>query len=555
MQLNRCMHRSSNPLRGAAGRARTAVWSSIRIAAILAALVGCGGGTVQQDDAGADVVTPPAPPVVATRSGPVRGTRDDDGMHRFFGIPYAAPPVGPLRFRPPQEAQPWTEELDASEPRAFCPQRSSPLLPPRGAQQEDCLELNVFTPELEPTTPLPVLVFVHGGAFTIGGGNPSAYDGERLARRGAVVVTINYRLGLLGFLAHPALDAEAEGSSGMYGLLDQQAALRWVRDNIAAFGGDPARVALFGESAGAISVCHHYVMPGSRGLFASAISQSGVCLRGPTAPASRTAARDRGVALATALGCPGTDAAAAACLRALPDTMLVEAIGGLRPATEPDTGYGILAIGPNVDGVVLPDTPDALFAASNHAAVPYILGTNLDEGTFFSDDDMLTSPESYEAMVSWIAADRAETLLANYPVASFETPLEAYDVLFRDVVFLCPTRMLARTLTATGHDVYAYQLVQTNATADALGFGVMHGLDLLYLFGNYEPPFTRPTDAEARVRDAMQGAWTRFAASGDPNGDGVAWPVFDESEPYLSIGDPLTTVTALERTRCDAIDP
>ncbi len=537
----------------------------MRVAVLGAWLVlvsACGGGSavdagVPPEDAGVDAGGDPGPEVMTT-GGPVEGITGSSG-HAFYGIPYAAPPIGDLRFRPPEPATPWTEPLDATAPRSHCPQRPSGLLNPRGDATEGCLELDVYTPDLEPAEPLPVMVFIHGGAFVFGSSNDPIWDAARLASQGAVVVSVSYRLGIAGFLAHPALDAEADGSSGMYGILDQQAALRWVRDNAAAFGGDPERVTIFGESAGAISVCVHYFAPGSAGLFHRAISQSGSCLDGPgwgLGVADGAAARARGLETAATLGCPGEAAAAAACLRGLSIDALLDAQAALGDGAA-DPVYGVLAIGPHVDGTVLPDRPSALLASGAHADVPYILGTNADEWTLFSDDALVPDEASYEAEVRRQFGDRADALLALYPASGYATPLAAYDALMRDQAFVCPTRATLRGLTSAGVTTRTYQVRQSNAVVEAMGWGAAHAVELLYVFGNFELPFARPSAAERNVQAAMQGYWTRFAATGDPNGAGAPdWPAFDTTdEPYVIFADPITTDTALGRDVCDAAAP
>lgn len=496
------------------------------------------------------------PPQAVTLAGAVVGVTRG-GAHVFYGIPYAAPPVGDLRFRAPSAPAPWSEPRDATSPGAFCPQREPTApLDPRGGESEGCLELNVFTPDLDPAEPLPVMVFFHGGSFTIGAANSELYDASALAARGVVVVTVNYRLGLAGFLAHPALDAEADGSSGMYGILDQQASLRWVRDNAASFGGDPSRVTIFGESAGATAVCLHYFAPASRGLFHAAISQSGGCIgEGDLliGAASHDAARVRGVEVATELGCAGTDAAAAACLRALSADALVDAIRvGSLP--EANLTYGVLAVGPNVDGTVLTDSPVASLASGEHAAVPFLVGTNRDEGTFFSDDALITTELELATALAQLVPGHGDDLTALYVPADHGSPLAAYDAAVRDLGFACPTRALARGLAEDGVDVYLYELNQTNAGAVALDLGVMHGIDLLYVFGNTPLPFTRPSAAERNVTESMQSYWTRFGATGDPGGEGAgAWPVFDASERYLELAEPPVPRTEPHRAACDAL--
>ena len=307
---------------------------------------------------------------VTIDTGAVHGALTGDVRH-FLGLPYAAPPVGDLRFRAPQPAEPWAGVREAIEPGSQCPQTLSPAGP---SNDEDCLFANVWTPT--GAHDLPVMVWIHGGAFLFGSGSDKFYDATLLADRGVVVVTLNYRLGAFGFLAHPALrtDDPAFPTSGNYGLEDQRAALEWVQRNIAAFGGDPTRVTLFGESAGGYSTCVQYLSKRSHGLFEAAISESGLC--GATLlEVPRATAEAQGVALGTALGCPGTDAAAIACLRgkSVAEVMAATALpsatdqlpGG--PAYQPEVLPNVL---PNVDGYVIEQPLREAFAAGGYEPRP-----------------------------------------------------------------------------------------------------------------------------------------------------------------------------------------
>ena len=306
--------------------------------------------------------------VVRTTAGLVRG--DVAADHRqFSGIPYAAPPVGPLRWEPPAPAPAWTGARDATRPGLRCVQDAATDLDPCRARGEDCLNLNVWTPP--PSNVLrPVLVWIHGGGFANGSGD--VYNARRLAGRGdIVVVTINYRLGALGFLAHPALGPP--GAVGNYGLADQQAALRWVRDNIANFGGDPGKVTIGGESAGGMSVCDHLVAPGSAGLFRAAIIQSAPCQSQDDLPTAQTSAAST---TQPRLGC-GPGDLAAQCLRAVPADKLQ------RPPAFSDFG-GVLLTGPVTGTAVLPVDPVTAFAEGRAARVPVLIGSNRDEFTIFA---------------------------------------------------------------------------------------------------------------------------------------------------------------------------
>ena len=352
------------------------------------------------------VPTPPSPQtdtsLVETAAGTVRGVVESD--HRLFaGIPYAAPPVGPLRFRPPAPVRAWTGIRDATEPGPRCIQ--DPGADPEFGKQsdEDCLSLNIWTPEMT-GTPRPVMVWIHGGSFT--GGSGKIYDGRWLVSRDIIVVTINYRLGTLGFLADPSLGPP--GDVGNYGLQDQQAALRWVRDNIAGFGGDPERVTVAGESAGGMSVCDHLVAPGSKGLFRAAIIQSAPC----GAQADLATAQRRSVEYTAKAGCADPKTAAD-CLRSLPVDKLRE------PVTFFNIGENALP-GPVVDSAALPVDPVTAIARNDAARVPVLIGTNRDEFTLFVALQYLRlgkvyTAEQYPQLLRDTFGDNAAAVGERYP--------------------------------------------------------------------------------------------------------------------------------------------
>jgi para-nitrobenzyl esterase len=341
----------------------------VAISTILWSLVAISGCALSPGRVGYLVKSPRARPLVAqTESGPVRGVGTPEG-HAFLGIPFAAPPIGPLRFSAPSPPATWSTVRDATRAGPICPQAS---LPGAGRQSEDCLNLNVYAPsDAASNHPRPVMVWLYGGGFS--GGDNVTYDPSRLAqRRGVIVVSPNYRVGAFGFLAHPALRGPGEGA---YGLLDQQAALRWVARNIAGFGGDPGNVTLFGESAGGWSVCYQLAAPGARGLFQRAIIQSGACAS-PLSTVSVDDAEAGGVRMALALGCKaGADAAD--CLRHASTHALLKA---------PPSRRGLLGLdswSAASGGDVLPVSPREAFEAGHFAAVPVVDGTNRDEGRLF----------------------------------------------------------------------------------------------------------------------------------------------------------------------------
>ncbi|KAA9154934.1 carboxylesterase family protein [Amycolatopsis acidicola] len=464
-----------------------------RLAAALSALLlvtACGAGAAasQTED------------VVRTSDGLVRGIVA--GGHRSFsGIPYAAPPVGQLRWRAPQPVQPWEGVLDASHPAAACAQPGKPT------SSEDCLYLNVTAPE-HPAANLPVMVWVPGGGFIEGAG--SDYDPSAMATQGnVIVVTLNYRLGALGFLL-----AGDDPAAGNFGLADQQAALRWVRDNIAAFGGDAGNVTLFGQSAGAYSVCGQLTSPAAKGLFGKAIIQSGPC---GNSFMTVDDARARAEKVEAELGC-----ADVACLRAKP----VSAFTGLDDAEvySPTGRLQDMAWGPVAQTAVVPRQP--LEALENGAAkgIPLIQGTTRDELRSFV---ALGYPEpvtadGYVAAVRRVFGDRADAVLAEYPVDRYPSPGIALSTVLGDwgeKLGAC-TALPADDAAARSTPVYAYEFAQDDGKSLAgLPLGATHSAELPYLFGS-----------GGQLGQTMIRYWTDFAKTGNPG-----WPAYRQGGPVLSI--------------------
>ncbi|MGV9454865.1 carboxylesterase/lipase family protein [Streptomyces sp. NPDC003635] len=470
--------------------------------------------------------------VVPTDRGLVRGAQGRDGGRVFQGIPFAAPPTGALRWRPPRPAAAWHGVRDATAPARPCPQLPLTLLPDggpvlpgesnrTGSTTEDCLYLNVWTPARTTGRPLPVLVWLHGGGNVYGAG--SDYDGSALAARGLVVVTVNYRLGALGFLAHPALSTEStDHASGDYGLMDQQAALRWVQRNIGAFGGDRNRVTLGGQSAGSADTCAHIASPTAKGLFQRAIQQSGSCVSpGALTPLTLDAAERRGSGFAAAVGC-ADPATAAACLRTVPVTELIRTT---------DTGAASLW-GPNTGPRVLPRPPRAAWAEGRVNAVPTLSGSTRDEYRYFTAlyVDLLgggpLTPASYAALIRLQYGERAAAVLDTYPASSYASPNLAYSAVGTDQRFACPARSDSR-LYSTRAPVHAYEFADPQAPpfipAPHTPQGAFHASELAYLFPMEE---VRPlTPRQRRLSSTMTAYWARFAATGDPNGPGApSWP-------------------------------
>ncbi|RLQ86827.1 carboxylesterase/lipase family protein [Notoacmeibacter ruber] len=484
---------------------------------------------------------------VTTDRGVIRGTSAPEGS-AFLGIPFSAPPVGPLRFAPPQPAAAWAGVRDATKLRASCPQ----LVPAR-EKSEDCLYLNVYTPaDIKAGDRLPVLVWLYGGGLSFG--SNEQYDGSRLAqRRNVVVVVPNYRLGALGFFAHPLLRGPDEGN---YGLLDQRAALEWVQRNIEPFGGDPSRVTLFGESAGATSACTHMVSPGSRGLFHRIILQSDTCIF-PEQWISRAGAEAGGIAMARDLGCNGADALT--CLRDLP-------VGELVKAKSHRWGnVGRDSWSPMVGGEVLPDKPRTLFARGQDAPVPLLMGSNRDEGRLFANLLSLTlawtSRKGYEREVGRaIRSDILDEVLGEYADEAERSYYHAYADIITDSRFACPMLSMHRLRAGRAAD-YVYEFDDPNARSAAprVPFtpsqGSYHAAELPYVFG-HRFLFASPDDwsaEQAELSDRIQRYWTAFAASGQPDVDGLAdWPTFDSENPLrLSPEGESLIIDFAARHRCE----
>jgi para-nitrobenzyl esterase len=473
--------------------------------------------------------------VVCTQSGPVKGTVAG-AVRAFKGIPYAKPPVGALRFRPPQPAEPWRNVKVADKFGPPCPQ----LGPDRKViGREDCLFINVWTPAQRPGAPLPVMVWLTGGGnhslsgAGSGGFGGVAYDGSLMVERANVVfVTYNLRLGALGFLAHPVLDAERPDKvSGNYGSLDQIAMLQWVKRNIAGFGGDPNRVFVFGTSAGGGNICALMTAPAAQGLIHAAAMESSV----PSGCETQTLAQAEagtGAQVVETLGCAKASDAAA-CLRGKSVEEIVAAVPG---------NFSVLPriYGPNIDGVVFREQPIDAVRARHYQPIPVIIGNTSGETLGWADTaGKVTDEVSYEAAIDKVFGRGVRAaVLAHYPASRYPTPRIAFATATTDALFSCTTRRVAKAIAAQGVPVYRYLFAHALENDPKLkAIGPAHTIEHPFFFkfaGHYAP-----TTAELKLQDAMLLYWSRMARSGDPNGAATpAWPRFDPAgDDYIEFSD------------------
>lgn len=504
---------------------------------------------------------------VATDRGSIRGSISSEGVVAFKGIPFAAPPVGANRWKAPQPVDPWTETRDATSFGPECPQMSLITRAYSPKSNEDCLYLNLWTPDPPSPKPLPVMVWLHPGAFFFGSGigDSDQYAGDHLVRKGVIVVTLNYRLSALGFLAHKALSAEDPShSSGNYGLMDQIQALKWVQKNVAAFGGDKNNVTIFGESAGGRSVILLLTSPAGKGLFHKAIAESGL---GMTTTATLAEAEEQGDLFAKAKGCKEA-ADVLTCLRALPPEQLAGGPGDLTPGIAlPKGGINYFDKGINFfpqaisDGVVVPDTPDKVYNNKTLVStVPVLHGAMTSEGALFHGGLFGESPVVDETEYETVLAkrfDRVSEIVTKYPIADYPTPNDALTAVTGDAFFVCGTRRMARYLTAMGitNYVYTFNLTLDKTLLPVLKDKAFHSADIAYVFGN-NSILGVLSEENRPASDTIMSYWTRFASNGDPNGgDSPIWPPYDETaDPYLNIDKPIEAITGLKKDKCDFWD-
>jgi para-nitrobenzyl esterase len=481
------------------------------------------------------------PTIAQTEKGPLRGAIED-GARIFRGVAYAKAPVGPRRWHAPEEVDAWGPEArDALSPSEPCVQIAASSTTPVGS--EDCLTLNVWAPLSAKSA--PVLVWIHGGDNVEGSARD--YDGKAIAlQSGAVVVTINYRLGAFGFLAHPALSTGS--STGNYGLLDQIAALEWVQKNIRAFGGDPTRVAAAGQSAGASDICALLVSPRAKGLFSRAILQSLYCyVVDPTVVASTARSAEK------ALGCTGT-ADVAACLRAASAEQVAGLAGASLANSDAATDYYV-----TVDGAIVPEDPEAALRAGRFAHMPIILGTTSEEYLNLLPlyGPIPTTEEELAAASRRIFGDAvAQKAGAFYPLASYgDSPGLTLAAMLSDVAMNCPTRRAARAFASNQPDpVYRYVYAHAFADPAVRQNGAAHGFDAMTLFRNFS--LLKPTPADFAMAETLTSLWTSYAADGVPSAiQGVTWPRYETStEPFLILDGDLATSAKFRDTECNFWD-
>jgi para-nitrobenzyl esterase len=497
--------------------------------------------------------TAPSRCAVKINAGLVEG-RLEQGVWEFLGIPYAKPPVGGLRWKPPQPVPPWEGIRPCAQFGDSCPQPETDQYD-LGGLGEDCLYLNIWVAEGRAGESLPIMVWIHGGAFQIGSASlqmnhgKTLYNGRKLAERGVIVVTLNYRLGPFGFLAHPLLSRESpQGACGNYGLLDQLAALQWVQKNIGFFGGDTSRITLFGQSAGAASICYLMINPLAKGLFQRGISQSApFWIQNVDHPMYQTleSAMETGEELTRALG-----------IEDLPDVLgdmrsrsaeEIISAAGLKAGILP----GGLHFGPVIDGWLLPDRPEVLFSKGKQHDVDMMVGSNRDEANFMVlaiDFDV----DEYADFVRRMEGPLATEALRLFPAEDRSQVRPALSRLVTALEFAAPARFIAHCMVERGREAYLYQFAPNPAAEQRRELCACHGSEIAFVFGDLE----LGEDCQAQdieLSSNIMHYWTNFARSGDPNGPGLpAWPPYQgETDLSLELSEDIAVRSGLLREACD----
>lgn len=471
--------------------------------------------------------------VIKTEGGYVSGF-SQNGLKIYLGIPYAAPPIGDLRWRPPEAAKPWDNIYKADKFSPSCPQAVSKNFGSEwnpGNMNEDCLTLNIWTPATNFSEKLPVMVFVYGGAYIRGSSALPIYNGTALAEKGVIVVTFNYRVGVLGYLAHPQLSKESpHNTSGNYALLDQEAALGWIQRNIAAFGGDPDRVTIFGESAGAANIISQLAVPQSKGLYSQAIVESGgVWSNGPAILGYRTKAEaeDYGQKYAEKLGYSGPDAIKE--MRKMSAFDLVNSTPNVWNSTF--WGFHDVAFRPTIDGWLIPEEPQEIFRQGRQNPVPLMIGSNADEGTLLAAKTNMTA-DDYWKFLQDSFGPYAIKMLASYPARNDSEVQYRIERIATDIDFALASKFIAGSMANLNQSTYLYRFTYV---LPGQPYGAYHTSELYFVF---RPNYWKADPTSSTVSDYIMDIWTRFAKTGNPNGGiNVTWPQYsNEKDQYLDIG-------------------
>ncbi len=482
-------------------------------------------------------------PQVKIKDGKLLGTYNETSkVYAFKGVPYAQPPIGGLRWRPPEPEDSWKSVREAKEfgPRCMQAKIYDDMIFRDPGPSEDCLTVNVWTPSVVETANLPVMFWIHGGGFAAGGSSEPRQDGENLAKRGVVVVSLNYRLGIFGFYTHPGLTKESSHhASGNYGLLDMVAALQWVQDNIVMFGGDSTRVTIFGESAGSWAVSELMASPLAKGLFARAIGESGAAFSDTSLAVNTLEASEKvNEKFARSLSAP-----TAGAMRALPaDKLLADSV-------KPEAGR----FAPVVDGYFLPDPVPDIFAAGKQAHVPLLAGWNHDErGTAAASK---ATPESFAADVQKKFGDRAADILKVYPYSTPEEAKASAAALAGDQFIAFATWRWIEAQAATGDSpVYRYLFTHVLPPPADVN-GAYHSADIEFVFDNLANKDLKWREEDKQLATMMADYWTNFAKTGNPNGAGLpVWPAFKPAEgQMMKLDIPAVAMREEHRERYEAL--